>query len=161
MTFVLERTQVVPVPIGEAWDFFCDARNLEAITPRWLRFRVLDAPDELGRGAFLRYRLRLFGWPIEWLTVIDDWRPPRSFTDVQLSGPYPLWEHTHRLVAVPGGTEIHDHVRYRVPGGRIANLVVSRLLRAIFDLRAARTNALLAGDRRNGAARPETAGAPA
>ena len=78
--------------------------------------------------------------------MIVRWHPPRSFVDVQLSGPYLLWEHTHRLSAVPGGTEIHDHVRYRVPGGPIAplvDLIVGPLLAAIFDYRAGRTAELL------------------
>jgi len=142
----LERTQVVPVPLEEAWTFYADPANLQAITPPWLGFSIDSAPDALARGAFLHYRLRLFGVPVRWTTVIAHWQPPRSFVDVQLSGPYRLWEHTHRLSPVPGGTEIHDHVRYRVPGGPLAPVVervVSRLLAAIFDYRAAETAALL------------------
>lgn len=144
--FSLERTQTVPRPLPETFAFFADAWNLEAITPHWLNFRILDAPDAIERGSLLRYRLRLFGVPISWLTEVADWRPPRSFTDVQLAGPYPLWEHTHRFVAVPGGTEIHDHVRYRVPGGPlapVADLVVRRWLALIFDYRAERLRELL------------------
>jgi ligand-binding SRPBCC domain-containing protein len=143
----LERTQTVSRPLEEAFAFFGDARNLEAITPPWLRFRILDAPDALGPGAILRYRLRLFGVPLSWRTEIVDWRPPRTFTDVQVSGPYPLWEHTHRLTPVADGTEIHDHVRYRLPGGPLEPLVaavVGRWLAAIFAYRAERTAALLA-----------------
>jgi ligand-binding SRPBCC domain-containing protein len=143
MTFSLERTQVVPAPIDEAWAFYCEPANLEAITPPWLRFRIVEVPDHLGAGALIRYRLRLFGVPIRWLTEIRRWQPPRTFVDVQLRGPYLLWEHTHRLSPVLGGTEIHDHVDYRVPGGRAANLVVRPLLDAIFDYRARRTAELL------------------
>jgi ligand-binding SRPBCC domain-containing protein len=145
---VLERTAVVPVPLPDAWEFFADPRNLEAITPAWLRFRIESAPAELETGAFLRYRLRLFGVPIRWLTVIAAWRPPHRFVDVQLSGPYRLWEHTHALAQIEGGTEIHDHVRYRLPGGPLAPLaapVVRLLLDRIFDLRARRTSELLGG----------------
>lgn len=137
---------MVAAPLDDAWAFYADPANLEAITPSWLGFRVDWAPHQLGRGAFLRYRLSLFGVPVRWTTVIAHWNPPRSFVDVQLSGPYLLWEHTHRLSSVRGGTEIHDHVRYRVPGGplaRIVDSVVGRLLAAIFDYRAERTAELL------------------
>ena len=142
----LQRTQVVGAPLEAAWAFYADPANLQAITPPWLGFRIESAPVELGRGTFLRYRLSLFGVPVRWTTVIARWHPPRSFVDVQLNGPYLLWEHTHRLSAVAGGTEIHDHVRYRVPGGPLAPLVdriVGRLLAAIFDYRAGRTAELL------------------
>lgn len=144
---VLERTQVLPRPLEDAFAFFADPRTLEAITPPWLSFRIVDAPEALARGSLLRYRLRLFGVPVGWLTEITDWRPPRTFTDVQVRGPYRLWEHTHRLVPVAGGTEIQDHVRYRVPGGPLAPLVdrpVRRWLDRIFDYRADRLRALLA-----------------
>jgi ligand-binding SRPBCC domain-containing protein len=138
--YTLERTQVVAVPIEEAFPFFADARNLERITPAWLRFRIVEAPEKLGPGARLRYRLRLFGIPIGWRTEIVAWSPPRGFTDVQRLGPFRLWEHTHRLTAVEGGTEIYDHVRYRLFLGPLGALVRRVLVRGwvegIFDYRA-------------------------
>jgi ligand-binding SRPBCC domain-containing protein len=144
---VLERTQVVAVPIEEAFAFFADAHNLERITPPWLRFRIVQAPVELGRGARLRYRLTLFGIPIRWRTEIVEWTPPRGFVDVQRRGPFLLWEHTHRLRPVEGGTEIYDHVRYRLflgPLGRlIRRLLVRGWVEGIFDYRAERVPGLL------------------
>ena len=143
----LERTQVVPRGLEETFSFFADASNLEAITPPWLHFRVVDAPARLGRGALLRYRLRLFGVPFGWRTEISSWSPPRSFSDTQLAGPYALWVHTHRFSPVRAGTEIYDNVRYRLPGGPFAPLaqpLVSAWLAAIFDFRARALARLLA-----------------
>jgi ligand-binding SRPBCC domain-containing protein len=129
------------------FDFFADAWNLEAITPPWLRFQILEAPATLRRGSLLAYRLRLFGVPICWNSEIVEWRPPFGFTDVQVAGPYRRWEHTHRLSPVGGGTEIHDRVLYRLPYepvvGVLAPLTVRPWLRAIFDYRARQTAALL------------------
>jgi ligand-binding SRPBCC domain-containing protein len=139
---------VVPRPLDETFAFFADPDNLGAITPPWLHFRILEAPERLERGSILRYRLRLFGWPVHWRTEITGWSPPRSFVDVQRSGPYRLWEHTHRLRPVPGGTEVRDHVRYRVPGGPLApavDRVVRLWLRRIFDYRADRLEHLFRG----------------
>ncbi len=146
--FALERAQVLACSPDEVFAFFADPWNLEAITPGWLRFRIVDTPARLERGSLLRYRLRLFGVPIRWRTEITEWAPPRAFTDVQRSGPYPLWVHTHRFAPVAGGTEVYDHVRYRVPGGPLAPLVqrmlVRRWLDEIFDYRAERLRELLA-----------------
>lgn len=141
---MLERTQRVPVELGRAFAFFAEPRNLAEITPPWLHFRILEAPMRAERGALIRYRLRIKGVPVRWLTEITDWRPPHTFTDVQLSGPYRLWEHTHCLTSVAGGTEIYDQLRYRVPGGAVADrLLVRRLLDEIFDYRRARIAELL------------------
>lgn len=137
----------MPVDVDEAFAFFADARNLEAITPPWLRFRILEAPRTLERGSLLVYRLRLFGVPIRWRAEIVEWRPPFGFTDVQLTGPYRRWEHTHRLKRVDGGTEIRDRVVYRLPyepfSGVLATVTVRPLLTAIFDYRARQTGARL------------------
>lgn len=147
-TSVLERTQRVGSELEPTFAFFADPQNLAAITPPWLHFRILEAPERAHAGARIRYRLRIKRLPVRWLTEITAWRPPHAFTDVQLAGPYRLWEHTHRLSPVDGGTEIHDHVRYRVPGGPLAPLVdrvVRPLLDEIFDYRAARIDELFGG----------------
>ena len=144
-TSALERTQWVPRGLDEVFAFFADPRNLAEITPPWLHFRIVDAPGTAYRGALIRYRLRIRGVPVRWLTEITAWHPPRSFTDVQVAGPYRIWEHTHRLTPVGGGVEIYDHVRYRVPGGPLAGpaeRVVRPLLDEIFDYRAARVGEL-------------------
>lgn len=140
----LERTQVVPGPVERAFAFFADPLNLEAITPPWLHFRILEAPERLECGSLLRYRLRLYGVPVRWLTEIESWRPPRGFTDRQLRGPYLLWVHTHRFTPLGGSTEIYDNVRYRVPGGRVGpGRLVGRLVDEIFEYRAERLRELL------------------
>ena len=135
-TWALERTQQVAVELERAFEFFADPQNLAEITPPWLHFRILEAPERARRGALIRYRLRIKGVPVRWLTEITEWRPPHTFTDVQRSGPYRLWEHTHRLTPLAAGTEIYDHVRYRVPGGAVVDRVLVRpLLVEIFDYR--------------------------
>ncbi len=145
--FELERVEVMPVPIDRAFAFFAEPANLEVITPPWLGFHIVEAPPAITAGSLLAYHLRLFGVPVRWLTEITEWVEGRSFTDVQLRGPYAEWAHTHRFVEVSGGTEIYDHVGYRLPLGRVGeavrHLAVARLLDEIFDFRAQATRAAL------------------
>lgn len=159
----LERTQLVRRSAADTFAFFANPWNLEAITPPWLRFRIAEAEVPLHQGALLAYRLRLFGVPIRWQTEITRWEPPHTFTDVQIRGPYALWEHTHTFSAVRGGTQVHDLVRYRIPLGPVGavsrRLIVRRWLDAIFDYRAQRLGELL--DEGAGPdASPETPGRP-
>ncbi|HEV3377188.1 MAG TPA: hypothetical protein VG126_07895 [Thermoleophilaceae bacterium] len=59
--------------------FFADAFNLEAITPAWLRFRVVTpGPIAMAPGTLIEYRLRLHGVPVRWLTRIELWEPLRA-----------------------------------------------------------------------------------
>jgi ligand-binding SRPBCC domain-containing protein len=139
--YVLERSQLIARPVDRAFEFYADASNLEAITPPWLRFRVTTRhPIEMREGALIEYRLRLHGLPIRWLTRIEVWDPPRRFVDVQLRGPYRLWEHTHTFEPVEDAVVIRDRVRYALPFGPLGALAhalfVRRDLRRIFDYRA-------------------------
>ena len=147
---VLEREQVLDAPPGAVFPFFADARNLEAITPPLLRFRVVTpGPIEMRRGTRLRYRLRLHGVPVGWDTVIAEWDPPRRVVDVQVRGPYAIWHHTHAFEPCGDGrTLMRDTVRYAIgfgPLGELAHrLVVQRDLDAIFYFRARTVPGLLA-----------------
>jgi ligand-binding SRPBCC domain-containing protein len=139
---VLERSQRLAVPLEQAFELYSEARNLERITPPWLGFRVTTpAPIEMREGALIEYRLKLHGIPVRWRTRIAVWEPPLRFVDVQLRGPYALWEHTHTFARDgEGAVTIGDRVRYALPLGPLGELAhaafVRRDLRRIFDYRA-------------------------
>jgi len=146
-TYVLDREQVVPRTLDEVFSFFADPGNLEALTPRFLHFRILTPRStRMETGSVFEYRLRLFGVPLGWKSRIDAYDPPRSFTDVQLEGPYASWVHVHEFRPVPGGVLVRDTVRYalgRGPLGSLAHaLFVRRSLARIFDYRAKKLSEL-------------------
>jgi ligand-binding SRPBCC domain-containing protein len=139
---------VIPRPRPEVWAFFSDPHNLEAITPDFLRFRVLTPPPiPTAAGTLIDYRLSLGGVPFRWRTRIEDVEPGAAFVDVQLRGPYRLWRHLHAFEDAPGGTRVRDRVEYELPLGPLGDLahavLVRRTLGRIFDHRAARIAALL------------------
>jgi ligand-binding SRPBCC domain-containing protein len=146
----LERRQVLDGTPDEVFPFFADARNLEAITPPLLRFRVITPGDiPMGVGTFIQYRLRVRGVPVGWSTLIQEWVPNERFVDVQVRGPYALWHHTHTFEPLDGErTLMTDTVRYAIgfgPLGELAHaLLVRRDVASIFDFRAERVPALLA-----------------
>jgi hypothetical protein len=149
-TYRLERTLRVERPRDEVFAFFGDASNLEAITPAFLRFRILTpAPVEMRPGARIDYALSLFGVPLRWRTRITAWEPGVRFVDEQESGPYALWRHTHEFESVGEATVVRDVVEYAVPLGplgRIAHvLFVRRALDRIFDHRSDAIRRLLLG----------------
>ena len=136
-TFELHSSVTLPQPLDEVFPFFADARNLERLTPPWLRFAVLTpGPIEMRPGATIDYRLRLRGVPLRWRSEITVWEPPFRFVDEQRRGPYRLWIHEHRFEEDAGRTLAHDHVRYALPGGWLADrLLVRRDLQRVFEYR--------------------------
>ncbi len=137
----------LPAPPPELFSFFADARNLEQITPGWLKFSILTpTPIVMRPGALIDYRLRLHGFPVRWRTEITAWDPPDRFVDEQRRGPYRLWIHEHRFVERDGGTLATDLVKYAVPGGRLVErLFVRRDIEAIFQFRREKLRAIFGG----------------
>jgi ligand-binding SRPBCC domain-containing protein len=76
---------------------------------------------------------------VRWRTEIVLWNPPRRFVDVQRSGPYALWHHTHAFERDGEGTIMRDVVRYALPLGALGALAhvafVGRDLERIFAFR--------------------------
>jgi len=141
--YALRQEQWISRPIDEVFAFFSDARNLEAITRSWLGFKILSmSSSSIVEGTEIRYRLRLHGIPIQWRTEICGWVPPHCFVDVQRSGPYELWHHTHRFEAYGDRTKMIDKVRYTLPFGVLGRVVhalsVHGDVREIFDYRRQR-----------------------
>lgn len=139
--YQLQREQVIPCRIEEVFEFFADVHNLEAITPGWLNFRILTpGPIELRAGTEIEYQLAWHFIRLRWKTAIREWAPPARFVDVQVRGPYRLWEHTHSFRADGAQTHMVDAVRYQLPLGplgQLANAIrVGRDLERIFDYRA-------------------------
>jgi ligand-binding SRPBCC domain-containing protein len=130
----------LPRPRGEIFPFFSEARNLEELTPPWLKFEVLTPESvTMHPGTLIDYRIRIHGIPIRWRTEIKEWEPPHRFVDVQLRGPYELWHHTHTFTERDGGTVCRDDVRYRPIGGALMNwLFVRRDVERIFEYRKKR-----------------------
>jgi ligand-binding SRPBCC domain-containing protein len=145
---LLEREQLVARPLDHVFAFFSDARNLEMITPSFLRFAIeTPGPIEMRAGARIDYRLSLFGVGFRWRTLIASWEPGRRFVDVQLEGPYRLWRHTHEFAPLDGATLVRDRVEYGLPLGPLGDVVhaafVRRTLARIFDHRRERIAALV------------------
>jgi ligand-binding SRPBCC domain-containing protein len=146
--YVLEREQLIRAPADAVFEFFANAGNLETITPPWLGFRILTpTPIAMRKDARIEYRIAIAGLPVRWRTRISQWEPGRGFVDEQESGPYALWEHTHRFEPTDRGVVMTDRVRYALPLGplgRIAHaLWVHSALARIFDFRFQRVRELL------------------
>jgi uncharacterized protein len=113
---------------------------LERLTPPWERVEMIERAAGIrdgDHGAMWVYvgplRLR---WTFEHTGYIEG----RQFRDVQTSGPFRRWEHTHMFI--PQGAEacrLEDRIEYELPCGALGNFfggwVVRRKLARVFEYR--------------------------
>ena len=146
--YTLLARQWVPRPLDDVFAFFERPANLPRITPPWLGFRILTPePIRMAAGLTIDYRVRVIGRPTHWRSRISEYDPPHAFRDVQIVGPYRLWDHRHRFWTEAGGTTIEDFVVYQPPYGPLGTLAhrlaIRRQLTAIFEFRRDRIQILL------------------
>lgn len=138
----IHHTHLLPISKEEAWDFFSDPGNLQAITPEWMGFQITsELPDQAYAGLIITYRLRVLpGITVRWVTEITHLEPGRLFVDEQRSGPYRFWHHQHLFKEIEGGTVIEDIIHYAMPVGILGEVVhrflVRQRLDEIFQFRA-------------------------
>ena len=139
----LEQTQILPIPLEEAWAFFCDPKNLDDMTPEDLAFKTISGNDEeMFQGQIICHKIQIApmiwaNWTTEITTVSDEGKQ-LYFIDEQRSGPYRLWHHLHRFEACAEGTRMLDRVHYAMPFfpfGEIGLPFVNNKLETIFGFR--------------------------
>lgn len=137
--WLLTQDVLVGSPRAAVFDFFSKAENLGAMTPSGMSFEIASPqPIAMGQGTTIRYRIRIGPFPLQWVTLIEEWEPGRRFTDSQQVGPYRCWWHEHAFRDDEGGTRMTDRVWYSIPVdpfGLVNRFVVAPRLRRIFGHR--------------------------
>lgn len=138
----LERTQILPISLEEAWDFFSTPLNLNEITPDDLSFEILSDLEgqKMYEGMIINYIVRpVANIPFRWTTEIKHVTERAYFVDEQRFGPYSFWHHKHFFEPHEKGVKMTDIVDYGLPLGFLGDIAhavfVKNKLKHIFDHR--------------------------
>ncbi len=126
------KTSDLPAPASFVFDWHSRDGAFERLTPPWEPVRVVDRQGSIRDGDRLTMEM---GYPpasIRWVAEHRDHRPQQySFCDVQVSGPFAHWQHTHTME--PNGDNacrLIDDIQYDLPLGALGNAVAGRFSRA-------------------------------
>jgi ligand-binding SRPBCC domain-containing protein len=142
----IERSQVLPISIDTAWQFFSSPGNLPSITPPWLNLKIIGSVSpQMQPGMLIHYHVTpLFGLRMRWLSEITHVDVPRFFVDEQRLGPYRLWHHEHFFHACDAGVQVDDTVTYALKYATMGTLIhafwIKKRLQTIFDYRSSALN---------------------
>jgi ligand-binding SRPBCC domain-containing protein len=138
----LQRKQILPISLEEAWSFFSSPKNLHKITPDNMGFdiRYMSGGHNAYPGQIIIYKIKILGGLlVSWVTEITHVQDKSYFVDEQRFGPYALWHHQHHFKTTDEGLEMTDEVNYAIPFGFVGRLAhwlfVERQVNAIFDHR--------------------------
>jgi hypothetical protein len=144
---VYERSFKVRAPLPDVAAFHDDPVSLAAITPPPVRVTIQRFDKPVRAGSRVVFRLSVGPLGVTWDGSIAEYVAQQYFRDVQNSGPFGAWSHTHTFVAEADGTRVIDRVEYEPPLGFIGKLidpiVVRPSLRYMFNYRAKKTREIL------------------
>lgn len=113
---------------------------LERLTPPWEHVQVLEDSGSLEDGARVVLVTKLGPFRLKWVAEHRDYQEGRQFRDVQVSGPFAVWDHTHTFE--PDGPQacwLEDRIEYALPGGYLGKMLGGRVARKrlekLFDYR--------------------------
>ena len=149
----LYREQAIPAPLEKIWEYFCDPKNLNAITPPDMNFEILSGGGiRMYEGQLIEYRVEFFrGLRSRWLTEIAHVRECEYFVDEQRMGPYRFWYHEHDFRKISSGTLMKDRFTYAAPMGFLGDMLnrvwIAERLKSIFDYRRKKIIELFGGEK--------------
>jgi ligand-binding SRPBCC domain-containing protein len=107
-----------------------------------MEFKILSDLEGEGiyEGMLIDYRVKpMLGIPVRWQTEISDVKENYSFTDLQLTGPYKVWKHTHTFTVKEDGVLMTDVIQYELPlgwlGKIVEKIIVRDKIKSIFEYR--------------------------
>lgn len=124
----------------EVFRWHAEPGALERLTPPWERLTIEQAAPGIRNGDRGILRVRIGPFRVRWLFEHRNYLEGRQFQDVQLSGPFRKWEHTHRFI--PDGEHacfVEDRIDYSLPLGALGDFVagwfVQSKLKRLFGYR--------------------------
>jgi hypothetical protein len=138
----------------ELFRWHAEPGALERLTPPWEPVEVEQRAPGIRNGDRGVLRVQLGPLRIRWVFEHRDCIERRQFRDVQLTGPFRRWEHTHLFTPEgPGICILEDRIDYDLPFGALGNFLgswfVRRKLEKLFAYRHRVTAEAMSSEIRN------------
>ena len=113
---------------------------IDRLMPPWENAKIIQKAEisNIGSRAIIETRmLGVFRW--KWVAEHTAYDPPRSFEDVQISGPFRSWRHRHVIEPHAEGSVLRDEIEYEMPipvfGPLAAPIGITPRLEKLFEFR--------------------------
>jgi ligand-binding SRPBCC domain-containing protein len=116
--FYYEST--IHAPANLVFEWHQDPGAIVKLTPPWEPVTVVGTPAKIDEpGSRTTLKISTFGIiHFYWIAEHRNFRPGQSFQDVQISGPFARWCHTHSVEPLPQNTcRYIDSIDYQLPFG--------------------------------------------
>jgi len=136
---IFSKETLIHATPERVFDFHEWPEALRLLMPPWQSARIISQAriSELGSRTIIEATI-IGPFTARWVAEHTAYEPPRMFEDVQVAGPFRCWRHRHIITPGPNGAVLRDEIDYEPPlglVGRVANPLIERRLRRLFDYR--------------------------
>ena len=122
-TEVFIKRSGMPASAAAVFRWHARPGAFERLGPPWESVEIVERTGGIQNGARVVLRMRMgLVWQ-RWVAEHRDYEEGRQFRDVQISGPFAQWDHTHRMEPVEaGGCQLEDRIEYALPLGLLGRV---------------------------------------
>ncbi len=127
-TFV--RRTHIDAPAAAVFNWHARPGAIERLTPAWEPVEVLERTGGIENGSRVVLGMRMGPLRLRWVAEHCDYEEGVQFRDIQRSGPFARWEHTHRVEPDgPASCYLEDRIEYALPLAPLSHLLAGGLVR--------------------------------
>ena len=142
---LFERFTSISQERQELFEYHANPGAIDRLIPPWEKVRIERRSDSLAVGSEVILRNSIFGVPMRWHAKHTQLDAPKSFQDVQLSGPFKSWVHDHYFEnGHLQNSILRDHIQFEVKFGSLGTLalpIIRSKLESMFAYRHLTTQA--------------------
>lgn len=127
----LQRS-LMPVSAEDLFAWHSRLGAFDRLLPPWERIEIRQPARSLANGERAELVLRIGPFRRRWIAEHHSLVEGIGFRDVQIAGPFALWEHTHRMTPVNSDNSaswLEDHIHYELPFGTMGRVLLGRTIR--------------------------------
>ena len=111
-----EKETFIRAPPERVFAFHELPDAIHRLIPPWEDVKVIQKAEISQIGSQAIIETKLFGLvSVRWVAEHTAYDPPRSFEDVQISGPFASWRHRHIVMPHADGAILRDEIEYEPP----------------------------------------------
>jgi len=149
MNETFQRTTVLPFPAEEVFNWHARPGALARLNLPWNPARVIADSGGIADGSRAEFSLRVGPFRRRWVAEHRNVVDGRQFQDVQVTGPFAAWEHTHTITPVGDAEcELRDEIHYRFPAGLLGRWAGGSITRRALERAFRYRHRLTLGDLR-------------
>ncbi|MCC6637346.1 MAG: hypothetical protein IT278_06415 [Ignavibacteriaceae bacterium] len=128
MKFKFEKSVVIKAGLRELFNFHLNTQNITIISSPFPVIEKIEmSSNPLKTDSTVSLLLNFLIIRQNWIMKISEVKPFEVVTDIQVKGPFKVWEHKHIFEETNAGVKMTDNIIFSPPWGVIGLLTLPLL----------------------------------